>query len=79
MRAAEVPAEEGDRLGELARRAADGDPNTLEELSRQLQHPIYRLALRMTGHPHDAADAAQEAMIRIITRLQSFEGRSLRS
>lgn len=31
---------------------------SLEELCRQLQHPVCRLALRMTGHPQDddAAD-----------------------
>lgn len=69
-------AQAGDRLGELARRAVEGDREALQELCRELQHPVYRLALRMTGHPHDAADAAQEAMIRIITRLGSFEGRS---
>ncbi len=68
--------EDADRLGVLARRAAAGDRDALEDLCRQLQHPVYRMALRMTGHPHDAADAAQEAMIRIVTRLGSFEGRS---
>jgi RNA polymerase sigma factor (sigma-70 family) len=30
----------------------------------------------MTGHPQDAADAAQEAMIRIVTHLDQFERRS---
>jgi RNA polymerase sigma factor (sigma-70 family) len=67
---------EVDEWAVLARRAAGGDRAALEQLCRRLQHPVYRLALRMTGHPHDAADAAQEAMIRIITRLGSFEGRS---
>ena len=63
-------------LDDLARRAADGDRDALSELVRQLQHPMYRLALRFLGHPEEARDASQEILIRIITRLGTFEGRS---
>ncbi len=65
-----------DPLAALAARALDGDSAALDELCRELQDPIYRLALRMFSNPHDAADATQEALIRIITNLGSFEGRS---
>src|SRR5688500_10461880 len=61
---------------DLARRAADGDREALSALVRRLQDPMYRLALRFVGHPHDAQDAAQEILIRIVTHLGSFEGRS---
>ena len=61
---------------DLARRAADGDRDALTALVRQLQHPMYRLALRFLGHPDDAQDACQEILIRIVTHLGSFEGRS---
>ena len=61
---------------DLARRAADGDREALSALVRRLQDPMYRLALRFLGHPHDAQDATQEILIRIITHLGSFEGRS---
>jgi RNA polymerase sigma factor (sigma-70 family) len=37
---------------------------------------MYRLALRFLGHPEDAADAFQEILVRIVTRLGTFEGRS---
>jgi RNA polymerase sigma factor (sigma-70 family) len=37
---------------------------------------MYRLALRFTGSPTDAEDAVQEVMIRLVTQLGSFEGRS---
>jgi len=37
---------------------------------------MYRLALRFLGHPEDAQDACQEILIRIVTRLGTFEGRS---
>jgi RNA polymerase sigma factor (sigma-70 family) len=61
---------------ELARLAADGDRVALAGLLRGLQHPMYRLALRFLGHPQDAEDATQEILIRIVTHLGSFEGRS---
>ena len=63
-------------VDELARRAADGDRDALSALLRELQHPMYRLALRFLGHPEDAQDACQEILIRIVTHLGSFEGRS---
>jgi RNA polymerase sigma factor (sigma-70 family) len=63
-------------LDELARRAGDGDREALSALVGRLQHPMYRLALRFLGHPHDAQDATQEILIRIVTHLASFEGRS---
>ncbi len=63
-------------LEDLARRAADGDQEALSALVRELQDPMYRLALRFLGHPQDAQDACQEILVRIVTHLGSFEGRS---
>jgi RNA polymerase sigma factor (sigma-70 family) len=63
-------------LDGLAQRAADGDQAALSDLVRRLQHPMYRLALRFLGHPQDAQDACQEVLIRIVTHLGTFEGRS---
>jgi RNA polymerase sigma factor (sigma-70 family) len=63
-------------LDELARRASEGDREALSALVRDVQHPMYRLALRFLGHPDDAQDACQEILIRIVTRLGTFEGRS---
>ena len=63
-------------LDDVARRAADGDREALTTLIRQMQHPMYRLALRFLGDPQDAQDATQEILIRIVTHLGSFEGRS---
>jgi RNA polymerase sigma factor (sigma-70 family) len=67
---------EPDPLAELVARAVAGDSVALDALCRELQAPIYRLALRMFSHPEDAADATQESLIRIVTNLGSFEGRS---
>jgi RNA polymerase sigma factor (sigma-70 family) len=63
-------------LDRLARRAAEGDRDALTELVREIQHPMYRLALRFLGDPDDAQDACQEILIRVVTRLGTFEGRS---
>jgi RNA polymerase sigma factor (sigma-70 family) len=63
-------------LNELARLAVDGDRAALSELVARVQHPLYRLSLRFLGHPEDAQDATQEILIRVITRLGTFEGRS---
>ncbi len=58
---------------DLARRAADGDQQARSDLLRGLQDPMYRLALRFLGQPHDAQDATQEVLVRIMTQA-SFEG-----
>ena len=63
-------------LEELARRAAAGDSEALPRLVEEVQHPVYRLALRFLGHPEDAKDASQEILVRLVTNLGSFEGRS---
>ena len=63
-------------LEELARRAAAGDSEALSHLVEEVQHPVYRPALRFLGRPEDAKDATQEIQIRLITHLGSFEGRS---
>jgi RNA polymerase sigma factor (sigma-70 family) len=68
--------DDGRSLDGLARRAAEGDREALSALLGEIQHPMYRLALRFLGHPDDAEDACQEILIRIVTHLGSFEGRS---
>ena len=63
-------------LETLAERAAGGDSGALSRLVDEVQHPVYRLALRFLGHPEDAKDASQEILVRLITNLGTFEGRS---
>jgi RNA polymerase sigma factor (sigma-70 family) len=70
------PDRDLDELTAIALRARDGDRTALDELCRRIQQPVYRLALRFTGHPVDAQDAAQEVLVRIVTQLGSFEARS---
>lgn len=67
---------EADPLAAATAAAIAGDADALEQLCRELEGPLYALALRTFSSPDDAADATQEALIRIITHLSSFEGRS---
>ena len=63
-------------LENLVKIAKEGDKNALEELVRQIKDKIYGLAIRMLYFPADAEDATQEILIKIITHLDRFEGRS---
>jgi DNA-directed RNA polymerase specialized sigma24 family protein len=66
----------GDRsLEELAQRAVAGDSAAHSRLVEEVQHPVYRLALRFLGRPEDAKDASQEILVRLTTHKGSFEGR----
>lgn len=56
--------------------AKDGDPRALETLVRATQDYVYKLALRMLADPEAAEDATQEILIRIITKLSTFQGDS---
>ncbi len=56
--------------------AQDGDVTALEQLVRQVQDRVYRLALRMLANPEAAQDASQEILIRVVTKLSTFEGKS---
>ena len=60
----------------LVMRARAGDRTALEELIQRHQGWIYNIAVRMLYHPQDAEDATQEILVKVLTRLSSFEGRS---
>ena len=65
-----------DDLTATALEAGQGDRAALERLCAEMIDPMYRLALRFCGNPTDAEDAAQEVMVRLVTSLSTFEGRS---
>jgi RNA polymerase sigma factor (sigma-70 family) len=64
------------RLAADVARARAGDRRALEAVVRAVRDDVYNLALRMLWHPEDAEDAAQEILIKVVTRLDRFEGRS---
>jgi RNA polymerase sigma factor (sigma-70 family) len=70
------PAERDRADGALALSAAAGDRAALGEILERHQSWVYAIALRMVREPADAADLAQEALLRVVTRISQFEGRS---
>src|SRR5262249_46365472 len=60
----------------LVLRAKSGDAAAVEELIVRHQPWIYNIAVRMLYHPHDAEDATQEILVKALTALSSYEGRS---
>ena len=63
-------------LEDLVQHAREGSREALESLVQEMQDRIYGLALRMLGYPADAEDAAQEILIKVVTRLNSFRQES---
>ncbi len=60
----------------LVQRAADGDRAALEEALAGVQDLVFNLSLRMLGTFHDAEDASQDILVKVMTRLSSFRGES---
>ncbi|MGH9463443.1 MAG: RNA polymerase sigma factor [Vicinamibacteria bacterium] len=63
-------------LEERVALAQQGDRTALEGVILAIQKDVYALALRFFWHPEDAEDATQEILLRVVTGLGSFEGRS---
>ena len=63
-------------LEDLVAAAQQGDREALEAVVRQIQDQVHHLAIRMLVNPDDAAEATQEILIRVVTRLSTFRGSS---
>ncbi len=63
-------------MPQLIQQTLDGDKRALNELLAEHQQFIYNVAQKLLLHPDDAQDATQEIMIKIVTSLRSFAGRS---
>ncbi len=61
---------------ELADRARGGEREALGRLAGALRPLVCRWALVMTGDPDDAEDVAQLVMMKMVTSIGGFDGRS---
>jgi RNA polymerase sigma factor (sigma-70 family) len=61
---------------ELIRKTLEGDSQALEDLVRRHQNWVFNIALRMTGHSEDAQDVTQEIMVKVLTKLSTYNGKS---
>ncbi|MBR9804078.1 RNA polymerase sigma factor, partial [bacterium] len=60
----------------LIEQARNGSRAALEKLILRHQAWIYNIAIRMVFHDQDAEEVTQEVLIKAITRLDSFQGKS---
>ena len=60
----------------LVQEAQEGSKQALEKLVNLHQGFIYNIALKLLRNPDDAADLSQEAIIKMITKLNQFKGKS---
>jgi len=59
---------------ELIQRGKDGDVAAFEQLAEAYSRRIYNIGLRMLGNGEDAADMAQETLLKIYRNLSRFRG-----
>ena len=63
-------------LSELIVQATAGDKAALETVLAGVQDLVFNLSLRMLGTFHDAEDASQDILLKVMTHLSSFKGES---
>jgi RNA polymerase sigma-70 factor (ECF subfamily) len=62
---------------ELVREAQSGERDALISLLREIEPHVYRTAYYMLNNEQDALDVSQEALIRIYTKIYSYEEKAL--
>ncbi|MEQ8238105.1 MAG: sigma-70 family RNA polymerase sigma factor, partial [Cyclobacteriaceae bacterium] len=68
------PSDASDK--ELIKQTLEGSKKTLNQLIERHQPYIYNIAWKMVGNPEDAADLSQEALIKIVSNLGTFNFKS---
>ena len=63
-------------LSALIEQATAGDKAALETVLSGVQDLVFNLSLRMLGTFHDAEDASQDILLKVMTHLSSFKGDS---
>ncbi|CAM4000914.1 sigma-70 family RNA polymerase sigma factor [Cohnella lubricantis] len=62
---------------DLIQAAQAGDRDALVELLREIEQQVYRTAYYLLNNEQDALDASQEALIRIYTKINTYEEKAL--
>ena len=57
----------------LVKNILEGDKKSLDNLIGKHQDWIYNIAIRMIYHPIDAEDITQEVLIKIISKLSTYD------
>ncbi len=70
------PSERAERIEEVALVARSGDARALEELLALIEPDVMARCRRVLPHQLDAEEAAQDALMTVARRIESFEGRS---
>lgn len=60
----------------LIKRAQSGDIAAFEALIEAYEQKVFHIAYRMAGNPDDAADMAQEILLKIFRNVGKFKGES---
>ena len=68
-----MPIDRDERDDVLLRRSAKGDQDAFAVLYRKYQAPLYRFALRMTGHSWAAEEVVQEVFMTVIREPKKFD------
>ena len=61
---------------DLVKKSLDGDKKALNQLIKIHEPFIYNVAWKYTNNQEEAKDLTQEVLIKIVTKLSSFEGKS---
>jgi hypothetical protein len=61
---------------ELVEKAQSGNFDALKELVSMHESRIFNISLHMTGNTQGAKDATQEILIKMLTKLSTFENKS---
>ncbi len=65
---------ENQELSTLIDQATTGNKAALEAVLADVQDLVFNLSLRMLGTFHDAEDASQDILLKVMTHLSSFKG-----
>jgi RNA polymerase sigma factor (sigma-70 family) len=60
----------------LVQRATERDHRAFEQIMRQHNQRLYRLAVSLMGEPSEAEDVLQESYVKAYRRLSTFEGKA---